>query len=120
MQRVSTIVNKFNNIFKDIPYTEEELFEITSNTKGDNISTFDYLSNFLLKKYNKQPTSIIKQIVNDVASIYNISCQYQSTIDNNNNSVAKFDINGMDYIVVYDTEYTIKKLVYNFKIATFV
>lgn len=120
MQRAQTIINNFKNIFKDIPYTEEELFEISSNTKGDNISTFNYLVNFLLKKYNRQPTSIIKQIVKDVADMYNIKCQYQITSENQDTSVAKFNINNMNYIVVYNTEITIKKLVYNFKIADFI
>lgn len=117
---VQNVVIKFKEIFKDIDYTEDELKQIDANTKGNYKSTYNYLVNHLLNKYNNSPIGIIKQIAQDVAEKLKIDFKYiNTTLSPKGSNVAKFVVNNMDFVIVYDNSYTMKKETFDFKLASF-
>lgn len=117
---VQNVIVKFKEIFKDIDYTEEELKQIDANTKGNYKSTYNYLVNHLLNKYNNSPIGIIKQIAQDVAEKLKIDFKYiNTTLSPKGSNVAKFVVNNMDFVIVYDNSYTMKKETFDFKLASF-
>lgn len=121
--RVTNLLIKLEGIFKDKPFTNDEISEISANTRGDNKESFNNMVNFIMKKYNNSPISFIKQLVSDTASAFETTYEYINTKASENNSkhnVSTFKINDIIYVVVYKNSFTMTRETFDFMIANFV